>query len=154
MVGEIFAGVSALKSAFDIAKGLKDIDDVTRRSSAIFELQEKLLAAQDAYSALREEVRELENRVTDFETWDAEKQRYELKSLASAGVPSFAYAIRSAEKGDEPFHCICAACYQTGRKSLLQFKGRSPMNGSDLLLACPTCKAEIRAAGWPPEFAK
>lgn len=31
MVGEVFAELGALKTAFDIAKGLKDIDDATGR---------------------------------------------------------------------------------------------------------------------------
>ena len=47
MVGEVFAGLSALKTAFDIAKGLKDIDDATRRNAAVIELQEKILLAQE-----------------------------------------------------------------------------------------------------------
>ena len=45
MVGEVFAGIGALKTAFDIAKGLKDIDDATRRNAAVIELQEKILTA-------------------------------------------------------------------------------------------------------------
>jgi hypothetical protein len=53
MAGEIFAGLSAIKTAFDIAKGLKDIDDATRRNAAVIELQEKILAAQEAISNFR-----------------------------------------------------------------------------------------------------
>ena len=52
MVGEVFAGFSAIKSAFDIAKGLKDINDATRRNAAVIELQEKILAAQQEHSEL------------------------------------------------------------------------------------------------------
>lgn len=33
MVGEAVAGLGALKAAFDLARGLKEIDDATRRSS-------------------------------------------------------------------------------------------------------------------------
>jgi hypothetical protein len=40
MVAEIYGGLSAIKSAFDIAKGLKDIHDATLRNTAIIELQE------------------------------------------------------------------------------------------------------------------
>jgi hypothetical protein len=42
MVAEILGGISALKSAFDIAMGLKDIDDAARRNTAVIELQEKI----------------------------------------------------------------------------------------------------------------
>ena len=41
MVGEALAGLSALKTAFDLAKGLKDITDVANRNAAVIELQEK-----------------------------------------------------------------------------------------------------------------
>ncbi len=46
MVSEIFAGLGAFKTMFDIAKGLKDINDAAARNAAVVELQEKILAAQ------------------------------------------------------------------------------------------------------------
>jgi hypothetical protein len=52
-----FAGLSAIKTAFDLAKGLKDIDDATRRNAAVIELQEKSLSAQSAQSALVENLK-------------------------------------------------------------------------------------------------
>ncbi len=51
MVAEVFAGLGAIKTAFDLAKGLKDIDDATRRNAAVIKLQEKILDAQQAQSA-------------------------------------------------------------------------------------------------------
>ncbi len=150
MAADVFAGLTALKTAFDIAKGLKDIDDARRRNSAIIDLQQALLDAQEAQAALTETIGELKKRVADFETWDAEKQRYELKSLASAGA-ALAYAIKPAVHGAEPFHCICAACYQTGKKSILQFKRTILAGGRDQLLECPACKAEVHSEGWPPQ---
>jgi uncharacterized coiled-coil DUF342 family protein len=81
MVGEALAGLSAIKTAFDIAKGLKDIDNATSRNAAVIELQEKILAAREAQSALLDRVGTLEKEVARFETWEREKQRYELKSL-------------------------------------------------------------------------
>jgi uncharacterized coiled-coil DUF342 family protein len=93
MVSEVFAGLSAIKTAFDLAKGLKDIDDATRRNTAVIELQEKILAAREAQSTLLERISELEKKVASFEAWDADKKRYELKSLAP-GV--FAYRLKEA----------------------------------------------------------
>jgi hypothetical protein len=78
MVSEVFAGLSSIKAAFDIAKGLKNIDDATRRNAAIIELQEKILSAQAAQAELIEAIGELKSRVAELEAWDAEKQRYEL----------------------------------------------------------------------------
>ena len=81
MVGEVFADFSAAKAAFDIAKGLKDLDDRTRRNAAVIELQEQILAAQAEQAAAIERIRHLEKQVADFEAWDAEKKRYELKNI-------------------------------------------------------------------------
>ena len=52
MISEAMTGASALKTAFDMAKALKDIDDRTRRNDAVIELQEKILRAQTAQEAL------------------------------------------------------------------------------------------------------
>jgi hypothetical protein len=60
MVAEVFAGLGALKTAFDIAKGLKDIDDTTRRNTAVIDLQEKILSAQQSQASLVESISNLE----------------------------------------------------------------------------------------------
>lgn len=149
MVAEVFAGVSALKSAFDMAKGLKDIDDATRRNAAVIELQEKILSAQTAQAELLETVGELKKRVAEFERWDAERERYELKQLAPTGA-AFAYAIKPDAQGSEPFHCICAACYQNAKKSILQFSKSIPYSDGQHVLTCPSCRAEVHCVEWPP----
>jgi ribosomal protein L29 len=142
MVGEAFAGLSAIKAAFDIAKGLKDIDDVTRRNAAIIELQEELLAAQTAQSELTHEVGELKKEVADLKTWEAEKQRYELKKFGHG----FAYIVKPDAQGTEPLHQICANCYARGKKSFL---ASVPTNqarmalGMGIVYRCSGCKAEI-----------
>jgi hypothetical protein len=135
MVAEIF-GLGAIKTAFDLAKGLKDIDDAARRNAAVIELQEKILAAREAQSTLLERISELEKKVASFETWESEKQRYELKDV---GAGSFAYAVKESMRTGEPAHHICAACYQHWHKSILQPKAVYP----DMTLCCPECKAQI-----------
>jgi hypothetical protein len=142
MVAEVFAGIGALKTAFDIAKGLKDIDDTARRNAAVIELQEKILSAQSAQSDLVERVRELEKEVAAFETWDADKKRYELKDI---GLGSLAYVVKESERGAEPPHQICAACYQHRKVSILQPKSES----RDKLLICPECKTKIKIGNLP-----
>jgi hypothetical protein len=148
MVGEVFAGLGALKTAFDIAKGLKDIDDATRRNAAVIELQEKILAAREAQSALLDRVSELEEKVASFEKWDTEKERYELKQLIPA-APTFAYALKSIAQPPETFHCICATCYQNRVKSILQFSRTALIGSDEKILACPVCKTEVHVLAWP-----
>jgi hypothetical protein len=62
MISEAMMGASALKTAFDMAKGLKDISDATIRNAAVIELQEKILSAQEAQFARVKRVDELEKR--------------------------------------------------------------------------------------------
>lgn len=117
MVAEVFAGISALKTAFDIAKGLKDIDDATRRNAAVIELQEKILSAQSAQSTLVKTVGDLEEEVTNLKNWEADKARYQLAELGPGVV---VLAIKDAMRNGEPFHRICANCASNGKKSYLQ----------------------------------
>jgi hypothetical protein len=134
MVGEVLAGLSAIKTAFDIAKGLKDIDDAARRNAAVIELQEKILTAQQAQVALVERIGELEKEVARFETWEAQKKRYKLTDY---GGGTFAYALKPEEAQGEPTHRICAHCYESGHRAVLQFAHKS--EGQDYF-DCLRCK--------------
>jgi hypothetical protein len=150
MVAEVFAGLSALKTAFDIAKGLKDIDDATRRNAAVIELQEKILAAQAAQSDLVDRVRALEKEVTDFKAWDADKQRYKLTDIGSGLV---VYTLKQGMENSEPPHSLCANCYQDHVKSILQRETRYP--GRCEVMACHRCGSDLYTAGAPdPEHFK
>ena len=111
MVAEIFGGLSAFKTMFDLAKAIKDMDDTIKRNAAVADLWEQIFTAQARYTAAVDRVTELEEKLASFETWDAEKQRYELKQLVPTG-PTFAYALKPDAQSGEPFHCICATCYQ------------------------------------------
>ena len=117
MVAEVFGSLSAIKSAFDIAKGLKDIDDATRRNAAVIELQEKILTAQQAQATLIETVSNLEKEVTSLKNWEADKARYQLTELGPGVV---VLSVKEAMRNGEPFHRICANCASAGKKSYLQ----------------------------------
>jgi hypothetical protein len=137
MVAEVFAGLSAIKTAFDIAKGLKDIDDAARRNAAVIELQEKILTAQQAQSALVERIGDLEREVNLLKDWEADKKRYELTEIAPGIV---ALSIKEAMRGSEPFHRICADCAANGRKCYLQQHIRGPYYDE---FRCRGCGAEL-----------
>lgn len=117
MAAELITGLGALKTAFDLARGLKDMSDAATRNSAVIELQEKILAAQQAQAVLVERVGELEKEVDRLKDWEADKQRYELRELAPGVV---AFAIKDGMRNGEPFHRICANCCASGKKSYLQ----------------------------------
>jgi len=150
MVAEVFAGLSAFKTMFDLAKALKDTDDAVKRNSAVADLWEQIFTAQSRYTAAVDRVTELEEKLASFETWNTEKDRYELKQLIR-GAPTFAYALKTAAQPHETFHCICATCYQRRLKSILQF-ARSVPYTEQRILACPVCDTEVHVTGWPPDF--
>ena len=134
VAAEIISGLGGLKAAFDLAKGLKDIDDRARRNEAVIELQDKILTAQRAQSDLVERIHELEKQLASFEQWNAEKEKYELKEIYPE---TFAYVIKEDARGTEPSHLICAACYQGCKKSILQ-------KSSGVHLTCPECKTQVQ----------
>jgi hypothetical protein len=138
MVAEVYAGFSAFKVMFDMAKGLKDINDAAIRNGAVIELQEQILSAQSAQAALVERVGELEKEVAGFKEWDAEKKRYQLTEV---GPRVFTYVMKPEASGTEPSHWICASCYQNGKKSVLQ-GSESAMSG--WMHTCLACDLEIR----------
>ena len=138
MVAEVYAGLSAFKAMFDMAKGLKDINDAAIRNGAVIELQEQILSAQAAQTTLLERIGELERKVADFETWKTDKQRYELKHL---GRNAFAYMLKPAVRGAEPPHWACANCYRERRISIIQHT--IPKAGEGMGFFCPACKARI-----------
>jgi rubrerythrin len=137
MVGELFAGLSALKAALDMSQTLSNIHDVTTRDRAIIELQKEILSAQAAQIGLIERVGELEKEVANFETRAAEKQRYELKDLEWG---AFAHMLKPAERGISPPHWVCTNCYEHRHIATLQH----PMvQGRAQVWKCPSCNSEI-----------
>jgi hypothetical protein len=142
---------NSLNAAVNIAKAMIDVRDATTFQRKVFELQRAIIdaqqsvfAANDERSALIEKISNLEKELSSLKAWETEKQRYELNELY-LGV--FAYRLKEPMTGGEPIHNLCAACYQHGKKSILQRRDK----GMELLLGCPECKTEIKIgyARWP-----
>jgi len=144
VAGELFAGLSAFKSMYDSAKALKDINDAAIRNGAVIELQEKILAARQAQTALLDRVGELEREVAGLKAWNAEKERYELREVSPDVL---AYTPKKDKAQGEPFHMLCANCYQCGEKSILQATQELRMRRR--VHHCLRCKAEYEMAYVP-----
>ena len=149
-ISTIAAALSSFDALKNIAKSMIALRDSQALQAKIIEFNEALIDAQtkifsvnEERSTLIERVRDLEKQVIQLETWDAEKKRYELKAFARG---AFAYALKPEAQGAEPPHQICAACYERGKKSILQ---RVPSNTARMALGmgatyrCPECKSEI-----------
>jgi hypothetical protein len=137
MVGEIFASLGAIKTAFDMAQGLSNIHDAAVRDRAIIELQKEILAAQAAQFALVEQVDTLEKEVIKFETWEAEKKKWELKDL---GRGALAYMLKPDCRGTEPPHWACTNCYGNRRISIIQ---HIRIRGEGREFSCPSCHSSL-----------
>lgn len=134
-----------LKTAGETAQKLISLRDTAKFGDAVIELQAQIMAAQQGALAahqreatMAEEIRDLKTRMAELEAWDAEKQRYKLTDF---GGETFAYVLKPDMSSGEPSHRICAACYQKGHKSILQFRHQTGM-GQDKY-ACPACKTDF-----------
>jgi hypothetical protein len=152
MLAEISAGLSSLKAATDILKGLNAastqaaINEVKiGLQEKIFDAREALSAAQEAQAACLKKVRELEAQIVQLKDWEGEKQRYHLQAIDSGVV---AYMPKPGMENGEPPHWLCANCFSRGQKSYLQFKGqdRTPTGsrGDHSTYGCDTCKAAVK----------
>src|SRR6266545_3168373 len=104
MVSEVIVGLGAFKTMLDIAKSLKNMNDTVTRNAAVADLWEQIISAQARYAAAIEQVGALEKEVAHFETWEAEKQRYDLVEIAT-GV--FTFLLKPSMQAGQPAHCIC-----------------------------------------------
>jgi Zn finger protein HypA/HybF involved in hydrogenase expression len=134
VVAETYAGLNAIKTAFDMAKALKDIHNATERDRVALDLQREILSAQEQQFELIRRVHELEEKVARSDAWEAEKKRYQLKDC---GSNTFAYELKATEANGEPIHLACANCYQKGQIAILQFSHRSEDQD---WYECPACK--------------
>ena len=136
---------TSVRAAVEITKAMKDLNDANLLQTKTFELTREIMAAQSyavdavtAQSDLLQRVRQLEEEKAKLETWNAEKSRYELKSIQT-GVT--VYALKeSMEQGEEP-HYLCPTCYNRGQKSILQREVRSP--GMVRMQICHECGTEL-----------
>jgi rubrerythrin len=146
MVGEVFAGIGAFKTMFDIAKSLKDMDDAVRRNTAVADLGEQIISAQTRYAASVEQVRDLEEKLRSFETWEREKQRYDLKDL---GWGAFAYMLKPPERGSQPPTWKCTNCYEHDRIATMQ---NIMVKGTGQTWTCPSCRSTINPSTHGPAW--
>jgi DNA-directed RNA polymerase subunit RPC12/RpoP len=139
----ILTGASSLKAAYDMAKAVLDIHGTVKIEAKVFELQRLILDAQAAEAALAGEKRRLEDRVRELETWDRDKQRYQLEYVGPARA--LAFGLKPEAKGSEADHKLCADCYNKGQKSYLQ--PHLIPQGRAQILACGTCGSQILVKG-------
>ncbi len=147
VITEIVAAAKSAKTAFDIAKGLKNtIDDVKLKEQisplldTIIDLQSYIFSINSDYQSVLDENNKLRQEIVDIKNWDNEKEKYK---LFEPGNGVYVYAPKESQKSGEPEYYLCANCFQNeNRKSVLQRKG---MSGFDRFKHyCPFCKNEYQ----------
>lgn len=150
-MASISAAVSSLKTASEIAKAFLQLKSDAERNAKVIELQSVILsaqsnaiAAQSDQFAMLEEVRALKEEIANVKAWETEKQRYQ---LVNPYFGSTVYALKKSMSNGEPPHYICASCYQSGKKSILQCRRPTYKNGDGTAaLRCPACNSEATTA--------
>jgi hypothetical protein len=143
--------MSPLNAAGESLQKLIEVRDLAKFGDTFRKLHGEVLAAmqgaiaaQTREAALLERVGQLEKEVASFETWDAEKEHYELKALR----PSvFAYMLKRDARGAKPPHWVCANCY--GNRKISIFQWTSHMAQAYRVYQCAACKSEIAPSGDP-----
>jgi hypothetical protein len=145
----VAAVAAGLKPTVDLAKSVLDLvgtgkgrEEALKLYGQIVAAHQSALTAQHAQSTLLEEKRQLEEKLSRFENWEAEKKRYKLTRLASG---TLVYSLIPEEANGEPPHSICANCYTNAIKGILQRKYVDV--GRRNFLRCPACKEEIAVSG-------
>ena len=123
MIAEISATWTALNAAAKAAaSALKTVEDVKAKEAiadiqnSLIDVQAKLLTIQSQYEDLTEVKQQLEEKIMQYEKWDAEAARYKLQEVAK-GI--FVYVLQGDHASGEPIHWLCPNCFQKREKSIL-----------------------------------
>jgi hypothetical protein len=151
MITEINAAIQGTKVLKDFIGSHKELANYNELSSAVAEVNSKLIDAQHSIldyqasnKALIEKIAELEEKLSGKEKFDREISRYILHKLKSGML---VYRIKPEhEEMGEP-HYICTQCANNGKISLFQMV----LNGTRLV--CDSCKKNVMT-GWKPGIHK
>ena len=141
---EITAGIVSLRAAYDLTKAMIGVRDNKLIAAKTNELRMllgeaigKFVEAQQAQLAQLDEITALKAEIKKFTDWEAEKQRYELKSVGR-GVS--AYMLKPEVRGIENPHWLCPTCFDNGKKSHLQFSVQASIGN---VYRCNGCDGHI-----------
>jgi len=143
--------VAALQSAYNLTKGIADLNEVHaiktqigKLTAQILTAQENALLSQEREATLARQVNGLEQHIAQLETWETEKQRYQLESLPPG---AHVYSLKEEMAAGEPAHHICPTCYQHGKKSILH---QSETNNGTYHLECSECGTDLKVGHFKP----
>jgi hypothetical protein len=124
MLTEITSAIQSTKTALELVKAARGLSNYSELLTAVTEVQIKLtdaiaseLGSQEKQAELLERIRELEKRLSEFENWDAQIQRYELFAFETKALT---YALKPGQENGQPMHYLCLPCADKRQRSTLQ----------------------------------
>jgi len=124
MISELTTAIAGLKAAGELGAFMLKIkvdstvaDKVRESQTAISTAQIAMLEVNLKYLELLNEANDLKKRLIEMEDWKTEAAKYTLKDIDS-GI--FVYAANPDQQSPAPLHWLCANCYDSKRKSILQ----------------------------------
>jgi len=132
-------GITAkfIKGSIEKIKDEAVREKVTELLDTIIPLQTAIISLNETTSSLRQEKEAAEQKLREIEDWRIEAASYKLTEVAS-GV--YVYAKEKTTTSSEPYHYLCAKCYNDRKKSILQRISKTMMG---IEYICHTCKSEI-----------
>lgn len=151
------AGLTSFNTLRTLIQSLVGVRDENLIRDKIAQIKEELFVLYDRYTLLQAKhealttiERNLKEEIMSLKAWAIQKERYILTELRKPPYSVFAYTLKDSERNAEPFHHICATCFENGKKSILQTVAKTA--GMDIALVCYSCGTEIYiSGGWRPE---
>ncbi len=137
MLTEMTAAFQSAKMIREFISASNSLSNKMELLAAVTEIQEKLFESQQQQMSFFKQLQTLEQEIKDIKHWKIEADRYALTEL-SPGV--FVYRVREEMRGSEPIHMLCANCFQSSKKSILQCKYET---SHGKVYVCHSCNAEI-----------
>lgn len=149
IIGKITDAVTgaggALKGAVGAAREIQKMQVDYSVKEKTYDLLDKLMDAQQQQMGLQELLMAAKNRIVELEEqanskidWEKEKSKYELFHP----IPATAvYKLKSEGGSNQPSHYLCAHCYQSSMKSMLQYKSS---DYAFVVMVCHACDSEYR----------
>ena len=111
---------TGLKTAYEIARSAKDVNDQAKLNSAIADIMDQLTSAQFSLFDMQQQHQALidENRKLKEEI--AKKERFKRYRLEATPFGGYIFRlIPELAEGGEPDHAICPKCKEEDKLSLL-----------------------------------